>query len=57
MTTPHTPSPNDSPRIAIMDTTLRDGEQTPNVAYTPIEKLHLAKFLLERVRVDRIEIA
>jgi len=40
-----------------MDTTLRDGEQTPNVAYTPIEKLHLAKFLLERVRVDRIEIA
>jgi len=40
-----------------MDTTLRDGEQTPNVAYTPAEKLQLARHLLESVRVDRIEIA
>ena len=40
-----------------MDTTLRDGEQTPNVAYTPAEKLQLARHLLEAVRVDRIEIA
>ena len=41
----------------IMDTTLRDGEQTPNVAYTPSEKLQLARLLLRDVKVDRIEIA
>ena len=40
-----------------MDTTLRDGEQTPNVAYTPSEKLQLARLLLRDVKVDRIEIA
>ncbi|MBT38080.1 MAG: 2-isopropylmalate synthase [Deltaproteobacteria bacterium] len=40
-----------------MDTTLRDGEQTPEVAYTPPEKLQLARLLLLEVGVDRIEIA
>ena len=40
-----------------MDTTLRDGEQTPDVAYTPREKLQLARILLSEVKVDRIEIA
>jgi D-citramalate synthase len=40
-----------------MDTTLRDGEQTPDVAYTPAEKQELARMLLAQVRVDRIEIA
>lgn len=40
-----------------MDTTLRDGEQTPDVSYTPAEKLQLARMLLEEVKVDRIEIA
>lgn len=40
-----------------MDTTLRDGEQTPDVAYTPAEKLQLARILLSEVQVDRIEIA
>ncbi len=44
-------------RIEIMDTTLRDGEQTPDVAYTPAEKLQLARMLLEDVGVDRIEVA
>ena len=44
-------------KIEIMDTTLRDGEQTPDVAYTPAEKLQLARFLLAEVKVDRIEIA
>lgn len=44
-------------RIEIMDTTLRDGEQTSGVAYTAAEKLNLAKILLDEVKVDRIEIA
>ena len=44
-------------KIEIMDTTLRDGEQTPDVAYTPAEKLQLARFLLAEVKVVRIEIA
>jgi D-citramalate synthase len=44
-------------RIEIMDTTLRDGEQTQGVSYTPLEKLHMAKMLLKDLRVDRIEIS
>ncbi|MCZ6782292.1 MAG: 2-isopropylmalate synthase [Proteobacteria bacterium] len=43
--------------IAVMDTTLRDGEQTPDVSYSPEEKLQLARLLLRDVDVDRIEIA
>ncbi|UDQ97233.1 alpha-isopropylmalate synthase regulatory domain-containing protein [Lentisphaerota bacterium WC36G] len=42
--------------VEIMDTTLRDGEQTPAVAYTPEEKLQLAKILLQKLKVDRIEV-
>jgi (R)-citramalate synthase len=48
---------SDPRRIEIMDTTLRDGEQTPDVAYNPAEKLQLARMLLTEARVDRIEIA
>ncbi len=33
-------------RVAIMDTTLRDGEQTPDISYTASEKLHVARMLL-----------
>ncbi|MGI9257751.1 MAG: alpha-isopropylmalate synthase regulatory domain-containing protein [Gammaproteobacteria bacterium] len=44
-------------RIAIMDTTLRDGEQTPDISYTASEKLHVARMLLADLEVDRIEIA
>ncbi len=44
-------------RIEIMDTTLRDGEQTQGVSYSPFEKLHLAKLLLKDLKVDRIEVA
>lgn len=47
----------DQNRIAVMDTTLRDGEQTPDVSYFPAEKLQLARLLLTEVGVDRIEIA
>jgi D-citramalate synthase len=43
--------------VEIMDTTLRDGEQTPNVAYSPAEKVQIARLLLREVNVDRIEIA
>ncbi len=50
-------STHETRHVAIMDTTLRDGEQTPDVAYTPAEKLQLAKLLLQEVEVDRIEIA
>jgi len=43
--------------VEIMDTTLRDGEQTNNVSFSASEKLTIAKLLLEELNVDRIEIA
>jgi len=43
--------------ISIMDTTLRDGEQTSGVSFTDMEKLSVSRILLEDVKVDRIEIA
>ena len=43
--------------IEIMDTTLRDGEQTSGVSYTPNEKLTIAKFLIHKLNIDRIEVA
>ncbi len=46
-----------SKTVEIMDTTLRDGEQTQNVAFSPEEKLGLAKMLLSELKVDRIEVA
>ncbi len=44
-------------KITIMDTTLRDGEQTSGVSFTGTEKLTMARLLLEDLKVDRIEIA
>ncbi|MCJ7468021.1 MAG: 2-isopropylmalate synthase [Maribacter sp.] len=44
-------------KIEIMDTTLRDGEQTSGVSFSISEKLTLAKLLLEELNVDRIEVA
>ncbi len=44
-------------KITIMDTTLRDGEQTSGVSFTATEKLNIAKLLLEELHVDRIEVA
>ncbi len=44
-------------QLTIMDTTLRDGEQTTGVSFSESEKLSVSKVLLEDVKVDRIEIA
>ena len=43
--------------VEIMDTTLRDGEQTYNVAFAPSEKLQMARLLLEKANVNYIEVA
>lgn len=43
--------------IEIMDTTLRDGEQTSGVSFSTQEKVSMAHLLLEDLGVNRIEIA
>jgi D-citramalate synthase len=43
--------------VEILDTTLRDGEQTSGVSFAVTEKLHIARLLLEDLKVDRLEIA
>lgn len=46
-----------SSSIEIMDTTLRDGEQTLGVSFPAGEKLIIASILLDKLHVNRIEVA
>ncbi|MDR1562875.1 MAG: 2-isopropylmalate synthase [Dysgonamonadaceae bacterium] len=43
--------------MEILDTTLRDGEQTSGVSFASAEKLHITRLLLEELKVDRVELA
>lgn len=43
--------------IEILDTTLRDGEQTSGVSFAVQEKLSIVRLLLEELKVDRVEVA
>ena len=44
-------------QVILLDTTLRDGEQTSSVSYTADEKLSIAKMLLNELKIDRLEVA
>jgi D-citramalate synthase len=47
----------ESRKIEIMDTTLRDGEQTSGVSFAAQEKVSVVSLLLDELKVDRVEIA
>jgi len=46
--------PHDPQRVVVFDTTLRDGEQSPGIAYSVSEKIEIAE-QLSRLGVDVIE--
>ncbi|PCI27342.1 MAG: 2-isopropylmalate synthase [SAR324 cluster bacterium] len=48
---------SNSRKVQLMDTTLRDGEQTQGVSFPPAEKVNIAKAMLKSLKVDRIEVA
>ena len=51
------PKPNEAiGHIELLDTTLRDGEQTSGVSFSTAEKLSIARMVLTNLRVPRIEI-
>ncbi len=50
-------APAQSRKIQLMDTTLRDGEQTQGVSFSANEKMNIARAMLQSLKVDRIEIA
>ncbi|HKK82498.1 MAG TPA: alpha-isopropylmalate synthase regulatory domain-containing protein [Prolixibacteraceae bacterium] len=43
--------------IKILDTTLRDGEQTTGVSFNEMEKLSMAQVFLSDLKIDRLEVA
>ena len=44
-------------KIEVMDTTLRDGEQTSGMSFSESEKLTITKLLIKELNIDRIEVA
>jgi D-citramalate synthase len=44
-------------QIEILDTTLRDGEQTSGISFSTSEKLAITRLLLEELNIPRVEIA
>jgi len=46
-----------STHVSLLDTTLRDGEQTRHVSFSTSEKVGIAEALLGLLHVDRIEVA
>ena len=43
--------------IEVMDTTLRDGEQTSGMSFSASEKFTITKLLINELNIDRIEVA
>lgn len=52
----HTPAPRGR-RVEVMDTTLRDGEQTSGVSFSTSEKLTIVRLLFQDLNVSRAEVA